>query len=66
MDSIFEQMANISKAHGYDILTGQVRELKQVIKCLISAGELDNLEFPDKDHTDKFKNILKTAKILSL
>lgn len=29
MDGLFEQMANISKAHGYDILAEQVGELKK-------------------------------------
>jgi len=28
MDNLFEQMANITKAHGYDILSKQVGELK--------------------------------------
>ena len=28
MDGLFEQMANISKAHAYDIVSKQVQELK--------------------------------------
>ena len=34
MDSLFEQMTNITKAHGYDILAGQVDELKAENKAL--------------------------------
>lgn len=29
VDNVFEQLANISKAHGYDILSEQVGELKK-------------------------------------
>ncbi len=29
MDNLFEQMANISKAHGYDILREKVKELEE-------------------------------------
>lgn len=66
MDGLFEQIANISKAHGYDILAGHVNNLKQVIKELIEAGDLDDLVFTDKESTDNFKSILNKAKILSL
>ncbi|HXS59745.1 MAG TPA: hypothetical protein VN703_02915 [Candidatus Sulfopaludibacter sp.] len=65
MDELFEQFANVSKAHGYDILTDHVKELKDVIRQLIEAGELEDLEFTDKEDTVNFKNILNKAKILS-
>jgi len=37
MDNLFEQMANISKAHGYDILVEQVKELKEENKRMAEA-----------------------------
>jgi len=37
MDGLFEQMANISKAHGYDILAEQVGELKKENAKLAAA-----------------------------
>lgn len=65
MDNLFEHMANISKAHGYDILVDHVKELKQVIRDLIEKGDLEDLEFTDKESTDDFKATLNKAKILS-
>ena len=66
MDNLFEQIANITKAHGYDILAKQVIELKQVIRELIEFGELEDIEFTNSSETDKFKKILTKAKILSI
>lgn len=66
MDNLFEQFANISKAHGYDILADQVKELKQVIRDLIEAGDLNDLVFTDQEDTDKFKAILNKALKLSI
>lgn len=39
MDDLFNQMANISKAHGYDILADHVKELKQANKELVQGLE---------------------------
>lgn len=64
--ALFNQMVNISKAHGYDILADHVKELKQVIRDLIESGDLNDLEFTDKESTDEFKTILNKAKILSI
>lgn len=36
-DSLFESMANISKAHAYDVLVYQVQELKQQNKDFRTA-----------------------------
>ena len=66
MYNLFEQMANIGKAHGYDILSEQVKELKQVIRDLIEKGDLNDLRFTDQESTDDFINTLNKAKILSL
>lgn len=35
MDNLFEQVANISKAHGYDVLAKYVEELKAEKSLLI-------------------------------
>lgn len=37
-DDLFEQITNITKAHGYDILSEQVKELKEANKDLIDVG----------------------------
>lgn len=37
MENLFEQMANISKAHGYDILSKQVGELKEENRNMAEA-----------------------------
>lgn len=37
MDSLFEQMANISKAHAYDIVSKQVQEQQVEIKTILST-----------------------------
>lgn len=66
MDNLFEQIANISKAHGYDILVNQVKELKAVINDLIEVGELDDLTFTEEAQTEEFKSIINKAKILAL
>lgn len=66
MENLFEQMANISKAHGYDILSKQVGELKEVLRELIEVGELDDLTFTEEYQTEKFQSLVNKAKILSL
>lgn len=66
MENLFEQMANISKAHAYDIVVEQVKELKEVMRQLIEVGELDDITFTDQDDTTKFQDIVKRAKILSI
>ena len=65
-DNLSQQIINISKAAAYDVTVTQITELKQVIRDLIEVGELDDIEFTDKEETNKFKVILKRAKILSL
>lgn len=59
MNDLFEQMANISKAHGYDILSQQVKDLKMVIKELVVAVE-------NKLPETEINHIINRAKILSL
>ena len=66
MDNLLEQMANITKAHGYDILSEQVGKLKSVIKELIEVGELEDITFTEQADTDKFQAIVKKANLLSL
>ena len=66
MNSTFEMMANISKAHGYDILAKQVKELKECINNLIEVGELEDLTFTDEAATKLFQFWVNKAKILSL
>ncbi len=67
MDSLFEQMSNLTKAHAYDkVAVPQINELKQIIRDLIEHGDLDDLVFTDDESTEKFKYFLKKAKILSL
>lgn len=66
MTDLFEQATIITKAHGYDILANHVKELKEVVRRLIEAGDLNDLEFTDKEDTANFKAILNKAKILSL
>lgn len=44
MDDLFQQMANISKAHGYDILAEQVKELKtenEALKAQLDSFYMD-------------------------
>ena len=45
MDNLFEQLTNISKAHGYDILSQQVKELKEeneIMKNLLADIHTDD------------------------
>lgn len=79
-DSLFEQMANISKAQGYEILAKQVTELKNCNRELIEmlaecASYLPALashqtEQSKFDTIDKLninaKSLINKAKILSL
>lgn len=66
MDNLFEQMANISKAHAYDILAAHVGELKEIIRSLIEVGELEDLTFTNDEDSERFKKLVNKAKILSL
>lgn len=66
MESLFEQMSNISKAHGYDILAKQVGELKQVIRELTKEFDSHEIKFVDQNDAWRFQSIVSTAKILSL
>lgn len=66
MDNLFEQAANISKAHAYDIVSKQVDELKEVIRELIRVGELEDVTFTDEAATKLFQYWVNKAKILSL
>lgn len=71
-DSLFEQMATITKAHAYDILSKQVTELKNCNRELIeSLNELislneqisQNFNFPA---IKKAKTLIQKSKLLSL
>ncbi len=66
MESLFEQMATISKAHAYDTMVSLVIDLKQIIRELIDKGDLEDLVFLNPEDTAKFKKVLNRAKILSL
>lgn len=63
-DNLFEQFATITKASAYDIVSKQVGELKEVIRELIEEGELDKMA-TNPGATDRFKKLVKKAKILS-
>ncbi len=65
LDSLFEQMATITKASAYDILAKQVKELKMVIRDLITFGELDEIEFTNIAETEHFQQLVSKAKLLS-
>lgn len=64
MDNLLEQITNISKAYGYDILSTQVKELKLIIRELIRVGELEDLQFNDDADTAEFQYIVNRAKIM--
>lgn len=66
MDNIFEQIVNISKSGAYDVLSGQVKELKTVIRQLIEVGKLQDIAFTDEDETKLFQSLVTKAKRLSL
>ena len=59
-------MANISKAHAYDIASKQVGELKQIIREMIAFGELDEIEFTNEHQTAAWKQLINKAKVASL
>lgn len=65
-DNLFEQMANITKAQGYEILVEQVKELKATIRLLIEVGELEDLTFVGSTDTALFQALVKKAKLLSI
>lgn len=52
MDNLFEQLTNISKAHAYDILSEQVKELRADNKILKEA-----LRYLLQSYRADFKNI---------
>lgn len=64
--NIFEQATTVSKAHGYDILVEQVKELKATIRLIIELGELEDLTFVGSTDTALFQALVKKAKLLSL
>ncbi len=66
MDSLFEQFATITKAHAFDILEDQVKELKAILAELIRIGELDEIVFINESDTYIFQKLVEKAKILSL
>lgn len=55
-DSLFEQMTNISKAHGYDILADQVEELKEKNERL--KERVQYFENLIKEYITKMKELL--------
>lgn len=64
-DDILQQITNITKAHGFDILSNQVKELKEIINQLINVGELEDITFTDDADTAEFQDIVRRAKIIS-
>ena len=64
--NLFEQAAQISKAHAYDIVSEQVKELKEVIRELVRVGELEDITFTDEAATKLFQYWVNRAKTLSL
>ena len=55
MENLFEQMTNITKAHGYDILSKQVGELK---------SERDALEAKVKELKNALSNFTDSVDII--
>lgn len=66
MDDLFNQIANISKANAYDIVSKQVVELKETMRELIAFGELEDITFTNEHETKAFQQLVNKAKILSL
>ncbi len=71
MESLFEHAVNISKAHGYDILADQVRELKEENKRMAEAlKELVECDYTSGTHLScaiiKGKEALKNRKPYNL
>lgn len=65
-DSLLQQITNITKAHAFDIVSGQVKELKEAIRELIRVGELEDITFTDEAATKLFQYWVNKAKTLSL
>lgn len=63
-DELFEQMANISKAHAYDIVSKQVGELKEIIRQLIPFAE--DYEVGTQEAADHLTKLINKAKIAAL
>lgn len=64
--NIFEQATTISKAHGYDILVEQVKELKEVneeLVAMLEAISKDGIPIMLFPH---YQKLIKKAKLLSL
>lgn len=57
-DILFDQMANISKAHAYDVIVKHHVELKQCIRELVTA--LEKAELPEH------KELINKAKLISI
>lgn len=66
MDNLFKQFTNISKAHAYDIVSQQVKELKEIICQLLEVGELEDLTFTNDTETAEWKSLINKAKIASI
>jgi hypothetical protein len=62
-DSLFEQFANISKAHGYDILADQVSKLQYDLAVLKSKNaELTIMLENEKARVELYKKLFQDAK----
>ena len=68
MENLFEQMTNITKAHGYDILSKQVGELKSEkdaleaqVKELKEALITIKSVLSDWNDTGKYSNLINHA-----
>lgn len=62
MDNLFNQMANISKAHGYNILADQVKDLKEALRDMILLHETNE----GRKLTPEYEAKVKKAKLLSI
>lgn len=69
MNGLFEQMSNISKVHGYDILAEQVGELKkenaklrEVLSFIIKNCKEESADFNINTIRPKAEEALKVTK----
>lgn len=67
MDNLFEQVANISKAHGYDVLAKYVEELKaekeQMKRALLAVQEDAKFDgFITQQTSKQVSEVLKNLK----
>ena len=54
-----------NREQNHYILSGMVRDLKQVTRELIAFGELDDLAFTNEHETKAFQQLVEKAKKLS-